>query len=503
MHEAGKPMKHLDNLRRLSTGLLCAGFIVVIAIQIVQLRNSYFNYLREAENKATNLTNALEGMVQDTVRQADMVLLGVAERVEWEGLDPEKIPETKRLLQRQKDSLPQVHGIFIYDKFGNWIITDKDKIPPNANNSDREYFIYHQTHDDRNVRIGNTIISRSTGELVIPVSRRINNPDGTFAGVALITLKVDYLVEYFQRFSIGSNGNITLAYNDGLIMARRPNISGAIGSSIYNGVVFKDLLPKSPNGTAIFKSTVDGIERVYSYNAFPKLPVVAIAGIDVETVLSPWRNQVIASTTVTAAISLALFAFFYALRREISRSAAFELELERLSLQDSLTGLANRRNFNYRLHYEMSRVARSGQPLSLMILDIDFFKRFNDEYGHIEGDRCLQAVASALADSAKREGDLVARYGGEEFVVLLPGCGNSHAEKLAEELRERVWSLNIPHRGNPTGRVTISVGYHTLDMITAPDENEESFTQKADGALYRAKNSGRNRVSSYIGPKIS
>ena len=217
--------------------------------------------------------------------------------------------QIKRLLRRQISSLPQVHGIFIYDHAGNWVVTDKESIPPNANNSDRDYFVYHQTHDDRHVRVGSAIISRSTGDLVIPVSRRINNPDGTFAGVALITLKVDYFTKYFQRFSIGDDGNITLAYNDGTIMARRPEVAGAIGSSIYNGVIFSQLLPKSPMGTALFKSTVDGVERVYSYNAFPELPIVAIAGVDLKTILRPWWAQVIASSIVSAAIFMGLLVF--------------------------------------------------------------------------------------------------------------------------------------------------------------------------------------------------
>ncbi|RFP52824.1 MAG: GGDEF domain-containing protein, partial [Limnothrix sp. CACIAM 69d] len=293
------------------------------------------------------------------------------------------------------------------------------------------------------MRVGSAIISRSTGDLVIPVSRRINNPDGTFAGVALITLKVDYFTKYFQRFSIGDDGNITLAYNDGTIMARRPEVAGAIGSSIYNGVIFSQLLPKSPMGTALFKSTVDGVERVYSYNAFPELPIVAIAGVDLKTILRPWWAQVIASSIVSIAIFMGLLVFFAALRREINRSLAVELELERVSLQDPLTGLSNRRNFNQTLRQEMNRVARSNQPLALLMLDIDYFKRFNDEYGHVEGDRCIQAIARALAESARRQEDLAARYGGEELVMLLPGCGPAEAEQVAERVRERIWNLEI------------------------------------------------------------
>lgn len=497
MLSANHPARHLENLRHLSIGLLCAGLFVVVLTQTVQLWHAHQNYVHEAESSVSNLTNALEGMVQDTVRQADVVLLGIVDRAELGEFRKEEALQIKRLLRRQITSLPQVHGIFIYDEVGNWIVTDKDVIPPNANNSDRDYFVYHRTHLDRNVRIGTAIVSRSTGDLIIPVSRRINNPDGTFAGVALITLKVDYFIKYFQRFNIGSEGNITLAYNDGTIMARRPEVAGAIGSSIYSGVIFSQLLPNNPAGTALFKSTVDGVERVYSYNAFPELPIVAIAGIDLDTVLRPWWTQLLASSIVSIAIFLGLIVFFAALRREINRSAAVEQELERVSLEDPLTGLANRRNFNQRLRHEMSRATRSDKPLTLLMLDIDYFKRYNDEYGHVEGDRCIKEVAKALAMSAKRQEDLAARYGGEELVMLLPGCGESDAMKIAEEVRARIWELGIAHRGNPAGRVTVSIGYHTVASESIVDEDEAGFIQKADGALYRAKNSGRNQVSSY------
>ena len=157
--------------------------------------------------------------------------------------------------------------------------------------------------------------------------------------------------------------------------------------------------------------------------------------------------------------------------------------LQRLSMLDGLTGIANRRRFDEALDVEWRRALRSGAPLSLLMIDIDAFKPYNDAHGHQAGDDCLCRVGAILSESLHRAGDLVARYGGEEFVVLLPETDREHAARIAEMLRERVAA------GAP---VTISVGVSTL----VPELGGAAFVliADADAALYEAKRSGRNRV---------
>ncbi len=167
--------------------------------------------------------------------------------------------------------------------------------------------------------------------------------------------------------------------------------------------------------------------------------------------------------------------------------------LERLSQLDGLTGVANRRRFDYVLDAEWRRGCRTGAPLSLVLLDIDAFKAFNDTYGHLRGDECLRQVAGALAGALGRAGDLVARYGGEEFAALLSGVGSEEASNVAERLRANVQALRVPHGNSPAaGVVTISGGVATL----TPTERGDSaaLVAAADQALYEAKRRGRNRV---------
>jgi diguanylate cyclase (GGDEF)-like protein len=168
--------------------------------------------------------------------------------------------------------------------------------------------------------------------------------------------------------------------------------------------------------------------------------------------------------------------------------------LHRISTQDGLTGVANRRHFDESFALEWRRAARSHAPLSLLMIDIDFFKAFNDACGHQAGDDCLRRVAQELRHSLQRAGDVVARYGGEEFVVLLPDTDEEHARLLAEALRAKVEALGIAHPAAAGGEVvTISAGV----AATTPERetsSAEALLRAADDALYAAKHAGRNRV---------
>jgi diguanylate cyclase (GGDEF)-like protein len=168
--------------------------------------------------------------------------------------------------------------------------------------------------------------------------------------------------------------------------------------------------------------------------------------------------------------------------------------------RDHLTGLFNRRYMDERLNYEITRAQREGSSLSLCMADLDFFKRYNDTYGHQAGDRVLRAVADALKRGVRPD-DSVSRYGGEEFLIMLPDTDAEGARAVAERLRERVMDLNIAHETSPIGGVlTISLGVMTWDApryvcsIQSVVDIGAELISSSDAALYRAKQTGRNRV---------
>ena len=159
--------------------------------------------------------------------------------------------------------------------------------------------------------------------------------------------------------------------------------------------------------------------------------------------------------------------------------------------------MPNHRKFRRVLFDEWRRAVRSREPVAVLMADIDFFKHYNDTYGHQRGDECLREVARALADCVHRPGDLVARYGGEEFAAVLPGTDREAARRLAEQMREAVEELNLEHRGIPesedgSGRVTLSVG--VAAVVPQQRQAPDLLLAAADRALYRAKARGRNRV---------
>lgn len=183
--------------------------------------------------------------------------------------------------------------------------------------------------------------------------------------------------------------------------------------------------------------------------------------------------------------------------RDLTDEKMAQIQLQQLATRDGLTGLANRRCFDDTLLAEWARAMRQAQPLSLLMVDVDNFKAYNDANGHLGGDECLKRVSGAVA-SEMRTNDLVARYGGEEFAVILPNQSLKGAAIVAERIRCRVERLQVPTRNSPAGHVTVSIGAATA--IASPEGSPSQLVAIADAALYRAKHMGRNRISLPLDP---
>ncbi|PCH63273.1 MAG: hypothetical protein COC19_01230 [SAR86 cluster bacterium] len=180
---------------------------------------------------------------------------------------------------------------------------------------------------------------------------------------------------------------------------------------------------------------------------------------------------------------------------EIEKRKGVEKELLEFSRRDGLTGLFNRRHFDEMLLVELQRAQRSAHPLSLVLFDIDYFKKFNDTYGHVEGDHCLQEVSRVIQEAVQRPGDLTARYGGEEIVAILPNTNSKNAYAISTTILEKIRALKIPHLASNLQHckfVTTSAGVATI--IPTTDTKPSDLIKLADEALYHAKGAGRNRV---------
>jgi diguanylate cyclase (GGDEF)-like protein len=195
---------------------------------------------------------------------------------------------------------------------------------------------------------------------------------------------------------------------------------------------------------------------------------------------------------VVALVSMALWVSARGVEADLMEVVLKRLSLERMAWEDKLTGLANRRRFDAVLVEEWRRAARLGVPLSLLLMDVDHFKRFNDTYGHTAGDACLTMVGGVIGSTVRRAGDFAARYGGEEFVVLLFHTNRADAVQMAERIRQAVRAMGVDHSGSPHQVVTISVGGATV--VPRAEASPQTLLDQADEALYEAKAAQRDVV---------
>ncbi|WP_394791729.1 diguanylate cyclase [Rhodoferax sp.] len=454
-----------------------------------------------------NMAHALAQHADDTIKSVDTALVGLVERVQHDGIAAPALERLHSLLVLRTAELPQLNGLFIYGEDGRVLVNAQPSIPPNTNNSDREYFIYHRSHDDRGPHLGPPIRSRATGVWVIPVSRRINHPDGSFAGVALASIDIRYFNRFYDGFNIGDAGSIVLVWDGGILLTRRPLLPDSIGKNIRDTTLFRDNASLRPAGSFTVKSSQDGVERQNSFQHLQNYPLFVDAAVSKQEMLADWRADTYLHSAGVALLLLVLSSLGVYLVGQIRRRAEAESEvmqardalqklnqtLERLALQDGLTELANRRHFDIALNEEFHRALRNASSLALVMIDVDGFKQYNDIYGHTAGDACLQQISLAVSAGQSRSGDLAARYGGEEMAVLLPNTDAAGAIAVAEKIRAAIQALAIPHSGSVAGVVTVSAGVDALVPVRGYN-TALGLIEAADSALYAAKASGRNRV---------
>lgn len=505
-------MKHLYlTSTRLAPSTLTkavVGFISLVCLTLIlatawQMNLSKRERVATAKIAVSNIVLAAEQQAQDTLRQADNTLRDLVERAEHDGLGGDQQARLAKLMAQNVVNVEGIQGLFLYDAQGNWVANSFSQGIRLKNNSDRTYFLYHRDNTDVSIHVGSIVQSRSTGEAVIPISRRINAPDGTFAGVALATVPVAYFQTFFKRMDVDDNGVIFLALNNGDLLARRPTLAALMSTNVAQGDLFTNYLPYSDSGTAVIKSVVDGVERIYAYRRISGLPIVAAAGVSCQHVFAPWWAYAYRSMASIGMITLALALLGFLLYRQVQHLITAEnhlntarKELEIIAQTDSLTLLANRRCFDATLHREWARATRNHSSMAIIMLDIDWFKQYNDCYGHLRGDDCLIQVAGIIQSCVNRPGDLAARYGGEEFVILLPDTHLAGAWSIAEKVRLSIENALIDHSLSPAGNVTISSGVVAVNL--PEKEGHTAALEEADRLLYRAKTKGRNRVEGHL-----
>ncbi|MEQ9942862.1 sensor domain-containing diguanylate cyclase [Pectobacterium aroidearum] len=481
----------------------------VVALNGWAVFNSHQQLIDSTERNAKNLSLSLARHAEDTFLQVDILLQDLQERIEQDGQSPAQLNRLGDILKNRKATLPQLHGIFIYDDKGEWLVNSGIAKPANANNADREYFKYHQSNVSQTMHIGSVIQSRSTGDLIIPVSMRINKPDGSFNGVLLATLSLNYFKQYYGYYSMGNMDVLAILLSDGRILYGRPYDDSYINRNVSNGPLFSEHLKQSESGTATFVSTLDHIERIYGYTKLKRYPIVIAAGYDLNLVLAKWRTDSLVYGAITLILLFTIVLLGLIVLRQIRINLKNQVDLtivrdeltsvnhtlQTLALFDGLTGLANRRQFDMFLQQTLLRAAETQECMALIMIDVDAFKKYNDHYGHVAGDECLRKIGNILSNMPRRKEDLVARYGGEEFAIIITDTDKHGATTLAQRALDLVREEKISHETTLFLEkiVTISAGVYVF-CVDTPPPTASSVIDIADAALYRAKNGGKNRI---------
>jgi len=360
--------------------------------------------------------------------------------------------------------------------------------------SDRKSFLVHKNTPLLDFWISPSHhFSHIPGITEITVSRRVSAPDGSFAGVVIGTISTGYFQSLLEGLDLKRSGSAAIIMTDGAMLARNPHVQSLIGQNFRSGPVFQHMM-REQSGVMWGRIAIDGVERLHVFKRIEGLPILIAVSPSRYDMLEDWRGRTLLLGVLGLLFGFVALPTSYLFARELRRRKMSELELRRLAHLDPLTGLENRGSFDRMLQKACAMSARTGSPLSLLFLDVDKFKVYNDTYGHQAGDRVLQRVTAAAGHELRRLTDHFARFGGEEFIAILEGADEAQALATAERVRVAIEGLRIPHAGSPTGHVTVSIGVASVRGGIAPD----ILVRMADEALYDAKAGGRNCVKLYF-----
>nr|WP_232519285.1 diguanylate cyclase [Caballeronia insecticola] len=474
--------------------VLCGTLIALVMVGLcaLVLYQARVDALDRARDTSRNLALLAERDIERNFELYELSLQAVVEgmqRPDVQALSPQLRND---VLFDRAASARDLGSLLVLNAKGDIVIDSGSLTPRPGNFADRRYFSVQREHPDTGLYISNPYTSRLRGgSPSIALSRRLSNADGSFAGVAMIAVNLEYFRNLFAGLSLGKHGAVSLISQDGVMIMRQPFDSHVIGRDISQADTFRRFR-MAAEGSFSETSSIDGTRRLYYYRNFPTLPLIIMVAEAEGDIYAAWRRRAIIIGSSMGVLAAGFVVLSFVLAAQFRRRIRAESELKLLARTDGLTGLHNRRTLGEILDQEWRRARRTRGLFSLLFVDIDRFKAFNDAYGHQAGDDALAAVARCIGDNIRRPADTAARYGGEEFVVVLPDTPAEGAACIAEKIRVAISDLSIEHAGSEYGRVTASIGL--ASWRPEGDVEVSALIRAADEALYDAKARGRNRV---------
>jgi two-component system, sensor histidine kinase and response regulator len=314
--------------------------------------------LKEMTSATANLARAMAQHANDTIKECDIALSGVAERVEHDGTGPVSLERLRQLFSSRLSQLPQLNGLFVFDRNGQLIVSGDPGKPRSYNNADRDYFVFHQTHADRATRVGIPLLSRATGKWVVPVSRRIVDADGNFAGVVVATIDINFFLRFYDSLDIGHGGAAALVLDSGRMVVRRPFESRFQGADVSETALFH-AHQLSKSGSFLTKSSQDGVVRLNSFRSLQDYPLFVAAALSQQEILAAWWTDTLWHSAGVGGLVIALGVFGFRLIRLIGLRTAAE---ERLAASLDMTRAILDTAINPILTIDGTGVVRSLNP---------------------------------------------------------------------------------------------------------------------------------------------
>lgn len=463
----------------------------ITAIALYEMRVDAFARARDA---ADNLSLILQRDIERNIEIYELSIKGVIDGVSDSTILLLPTAIRQRVLFDRSTNARDMGSLLVTNSAGDVVIDSRSALPGKLNLSGRDYFTIQQQSADAGLFISKPFspyLART--EMSVGLSQRLTDSQGKFAGIVVGTLRLNYFRRLFDGMTLGDHGSITLVRPDGTVLMRRPYNQEEIGRSIAGVPSFKPLI-QAEQGSYIGTAALDGAKRLYSFKHIGKYPLIVVVGLATEDIYAEWKRRAWAIGSAVALLDFLIVVVSVMFAKQFRKRLEMENQLQLLANTDSLTGVGTRRVLDSALDAEWLRARRNKQGLSVLMVDADNFKSFNDNYGHSTGDRALRTIARCIVENIRRPGDIVGRYGGEEFCVLLPNTDLQGAFQVAEMIRAAVLATNKENFGSQTGRLSVSIGVAAFDGNAQPGDSPDQLVHMADQRLYEAKAAGRNTV---------
>jgi diguanylate cyclase (GGDEF)-like protein len=476
-----------------------AVILVLITSFCTQLYLSYQQHIRSIDRDLESLSLSLIKQAESEFRATELALRFARSKLQqidhpdnWTSQQVyDMFRDVISTFNATEDSASP-HDLFWADSKGLVKVTSYSNPTPEMPAADRDYFLHHRQYSTPDVYYSGTLQSRLTARWVIYQTVRLNDSRGNFAGVIGITTRIESFEVFYQQLGLQPGSSIILSHLEGRWTYRFPFKREYADIDFISSPDFRYMMQHKQGRTTIQQSPYDGKKRRAGFYLGSSSKLLASVTLSQEAVNEQFYPVLRQRGMLMSGILFILVLSIYFYDRANKRSS----EAMRLANVDELTQLPNRRSLDDRLSQEWRLLKRAQKPLGLLYIDIDYFKKYNDYYGHDAGDRCLSRVAQSIEQILKRPGDFVARYGGEEFIVLLPGNNYDKTAAVARTILDHIRADQIPHSGSPAGPyLSVSIGYAA--MIPRGEDDIARLKEWADKALYGAKNSGRDRIQGF------